>query len=265
MSEAPALHFTDAVAYERFMGRWSRAVGRVFLEWVAPPSHARWLEVGCGTGVFTEVLLETCSPAEVYAVDPAPAQIEHAARQPVAQRARFQIADARALPFPDASFDVVVSALVINFIPDRPRALAEMRRVGRAGGIVAGYVWDYPAQQSPSWPLRAGLRRFGANLPDLPGSSDSSLTALRSLFDHSGLQGVDTRTIEATLAYPDFDDFWQAQTPSYSPTTGIIASMTRNDRERLMQIVKEALPIRPDGAIEYSAQAHAIKARLPAP
>ncbi|MGI9076372.1 MAG: class I SAM-dependent methyltransferase [Gemmatimonadaceae bacterium] len=264
MPEASALHFTDGDAYERFMGRWSRAVGRVFLEWVAPPSHARCLEVGCGTGVFTEVLLDTCSPAEVFAIDPAPAQIERAVRQPLAHRAQFQIADAEALPFADASFDVVLSALVINFIPDRPRALAEMRRVARTDGIVAGFVWDFLGQRAPSWPLRAGLRKFGADVLDTPGSSDSSLAALRSLFEHSGLQRVDTQTIEATLAYPDFDDFWQAQTPSYLPTTQLIASMPRNDRERLMQLVKEGLPIRPDGVIEYSARAHAIKARLPA-
>ena len=111
---------------------------------------ARWLDVGCGTGIFTELVLDTCSPAAVFAVDPAEAQIDHACRQPVAQRANFRVADALALPFPDATFDVVASALVINFIPDRPRALSEMRRVARAGGIVAGYVWDFAAELSPS-------------------------------------------------------------------------------------------------------------------
>ena len=111
--------FDDSAAYERFMGRWSRAAGAVFLDWMAPPTDVRWLDIGCGTGIFTELIFDACSPAAVFAVDPAQAQIDHARRQPVAQRANFRVADAQALPFPDCVFDVVASALVINFIPDR--------------------------------------------------------------------------------------------------------------------------------------------------
>jgi len=262
MAELPH-SFDDSAAYERFMGRWSRAVGPVFLDWVASPSGTRWLEVGCGTGIFTELILDTCSPAAVFAVDPAQAQIDHASRQPAAQRADFRVADAQALPFPDATFDVVASALVINFIPDRPRALSEMRRVARASGIVAGYVWDFSAELSPSWPLRRGMRQFGADVPEAPGTRDSSLGALHSLFDRAGFERIATKAIEVTLTYSDFDDFWQAQTPSYSPTTRIIAAMTKSERERLMETVRAGLPVRPDGRIEYSARANAIKARVP--
>ena len=262
MAEIP-LSFEDSAAYERCMGRWSRAVGPVFLDWMAPPSGACWLEVGCGTGIFTELVLESRSPASVFAIDPAAAQVEHACRQLAAQRANFQVADAGALPFPDATFDVVASALVINFIPDRPRALSEMRRVARAGGVVAGYVWDFTAELSPSGPLRRGMRRFGADVPALPGTADSSLGALKTLFARAGLERIDTRIIEVTLSYSNFEDFWQAQTPSYTPTTKLIAAMQESERARLMETLRAGLPVRPDGRIEYSARANAIKAYVP--
>src|SRR6478609_9935717 len=95
------VYFDHGEAYERFMGRWSRAVGVVFLDWLAPIAGARWLDVGCGTGVFTQLILDTCAPSAVVAVDPMPSQLDHARLQPVAQRAEFQLADAQSLPFPD--------------------------------------------------------------------------------------------------------------------------------------------------------------------
>ena len=258
-----SLNFDDSAAYERAMGRWSRAVAPTFLDWVAPPSGARWLEVGCGTGVFTELVVETSAPATVCAVDPSSAQIDHARCQPVARRADFRVGDAQALPFADGAFDVVAAALVINFIPDRPRALAEMRRVARAGGIVAGYVWDFATERSPSGPLRVGMRRFGTDVPELPGTKDSSLHALESLFRDAGFESVATRSIEVAQRYTGFDDFWQAQTPSYYPTTRIIAAMTAGECARLKEAVRQGLPIYADGGIEYSARAHAILGCVP--
>jgi ubiquinone/menaquinone biosynthesis C-methylase UbiE len=257
------ISFDEGAAYERAMGRWSRAVAPIFLEWVAPPPGARWLDVGCGTGAFTDLVLDTCSPLTVSAVDPSAAQIDHARRQPAAERANFRVADALALPFPDAAFDIVASALVINFVPDRPRALSEMRRVARAGGIVAGYVWDFTAELSPSGPLRRGMRRFGAEVPQIPGTEQSSLDALVALFAQAGLERIATRTIEVRPRYSDFDDFWDAQTPSYLPTSRLVAGMTKDERARLRETVRTGLPACTDGKIEYSARANAIKAYVP--
>jgi ubiquinone/menaquinone biosynthesis C-methylase UbiE len=263
MAEA-AHSFDDSAAYERFMGRWSRAVGTEFLAWLAPPASTNWLDVGCGTGIFTELIVDTCHPADVVAVDPSASQIEHARRQPKLRQATFRVADAQALPFPAAAFDVVVSALVINFVPDRPRALTEMRRVTRAQGLVAGYVWDFSAELSPSWPLRAGMRRVGVDVPDVPGTAESTPEALDLLFRRAGFEAIAAKSFDVTVPHLNFDDFWQAQTPSYSPTTKIIGAMSSSDRERLMDAVRATLPIGPDGRIEYSARANAIRGYLPA-
>jgi SAM-dependent methyltransferase len=230
---------------------------------MAPPSGARWLDVGCGTGVFTELVVAHCAPAAVVAVDPSGAQIDHARRQPMATRVDFRVGDVQNLPFPDGAFDVVVAALVINFVTDRRRALGEMRRVACAGGMVAGYVWDFAGERSPSGPLRTGMQQFGIDVPALPGTGNSSLAALEALFGEAGLEGVQTRCIDVTRRYSDFDDFWAAQTPGYSPTTGIIAAMTAGDCARLKDQVRERLPPDADGAIVYSARAHAVRARAP--
>ncbi len=251
-----ATHFDDGATYERFMGRWSRAAGTVFLNWMSLPAGLRWLDVGCGTGAFTELILDTCSPAAVSAVDPAKGQIDYVLRQPLAQRAEFRVADAQALPFPDATFDVVASAIVINFIEDRPRVLAEMHRVARPGGVVAEYVWDFAGDLGPNWPLRLGMREIGAEVREPPGADDTTLLALKALFAGAGSEEITTRTIEVSVDFPNFDDFWQAQTPSLHPVTKIIAALSSADRSQLIDRVRAQLDARPDGSIAYAARAN---------
>lgn len=258
-----SLSFDDGAAYERAMGRWSRAVAPVFLAWLAPPPGARWLDVGCGTGAFTEMLVDACAPSAVTAVDPSSMQIEHARRRLAATRADVRVGDAVALNFGDGAFDVVAAALVINFIADRPRALREMRRVARADGIVGGYVWDFGAERSPSGPLRAAMKARGLDVPDLPGTAHSSLDALESMFTEAAFEQVATRTIDVTQRYSSFDDFWEAQTPGYYPTTRTIAAMTARECADLKATVRESLSEDTAGAITYSARAHAVRARTP--
>jgi ubiquinone/menaquinone biosynthesis C-methylase UbiE len=253
------IDFADASGYERLMGRWSRAVCAHFLRWIEPPRGARWLDVGCGTGVLTEAVLDLCAPRSVSGIDPAGPQIEQAARGPAGARAKFQQADAMSLPFADGEFDVTASALVINFVPDPVRALAEMRRVTAPDGVVAGYVWEFTSEMSPSGPLRRAMHACGAQVPAIPGAGHSSLVALESLFRRAGMQSVRTTAVEVTLAYADFEDFWQAQTPGYMPTTKVIDAMSEGERQRLKRAVLETLPIGPNGKVEYAARANMVR------
>ena len=261
MTEA-AISFVDASGYERFMGRWSRAAARRFLQWINPQQGARWLDVGCGTGVLAEAVLEHCAPASLMAVDLAAAQVQQASHAVNDGRAYFQQADAMRLPFADGSFDYTASALVINFISDPLRAVAEMRRVTVRSGTVGCFVWDFGRELSPSGPLRQGMRTFGAEVPDVPGTMHANVAVLHSLFVGAGLQAIESQIIDVTLSYANFDDFWNAQTPDYSPTTKIINAMSEDDRRRLKRAVHEALPTDVHGKIEYSARANAIRANV---
>src|SRR3954463_12261251 len=136
------IRFDDGAAYERYMGKWSQLAGATFLDWLAPQPGWRWLDVGCGNGAFTEMLVERCAPAGVSGIDPSAEQIAYARRRLSTHSVRFEVADAMALPYADAAFDAAVMALVIFFVPDPARSVAEMARVVRPGGSVSTYAWD---------------------------------------------------------------------------------------------------------------------------
>src|SRR5262245_53007422 len=174
MAEA-ASFFTDGQAYERLMGRWSRAAGEVFLDWLSLPKGLNWLDVGCGTGAFTELVIDRCAPSNVCAIDPAQDQIAYARNRPGASHATFRIGDAQSLPFADREFDVAAMALVIGFIPDAAKAVAEMKRVVKRQGTVAAYVWDWLGGGYVQWPMLKALGAMGIDVPPPPGAKNERI------------------------------------------------------------------------------------------
>jgi len=128
--------------YERYVGRWSRRVAPEFLAWLQIPSGRRWLDVGCGTGALCAAIVDGCSPSSVTGVEPSEGFLK-TARENLAGRAELHQGSATAIPLPDAVVDVVVSGLVLNFIPDQRAALGEMVRVTSREGTIGAYVWDY--------------------------------------------------------------------------------------------------------------------------
>lgn len=161
------IRFEDGGAYERNMGTWSRLAGDVFRDWLAPRPGLRWIDIGCGSGAFTELLIDRCAPAEVYGIDPSAEQLAFARARSGARMVAFGHGDAMALPFPENRFDAAVMALVIFFVPDPVKGVAEMVRVVVPGGLVATYAWDMPGGGFPMGLVQAEMRTMGLN-PPLP-------------------------------------------------------------------------------------------------
>jgi ubiquinone/menaquinone biosynthesis C-methylase UbiE len=255
--------FNDGAAYERLMGRWSRIAGEVFLDWLKAPKNLRWLDVGCGNGAFTEVLIARSAPLEVMAVDPSEGQLAYARTRPGAKLAQFRAGGAQALPFPDRSFDAVSMALVITFVPDPAKAVAEMARVTRPGGLIATYMWDIPGGGLPVRPTIVAMNALGMASPPFPGADASTRDNMRALWEKVGLQSVETRVIRIPIVYADFDDFWESNSVPVGPSGNAIHDMSPSAREQLKAKLREQLPVRPDGRIAYEAFANAVKGRVP--
>jgi len=265
MTETPVA-FDDARAYDRYMGRWSRAIGEKFLAWLDPPANRRWLDVGCGTGAFTELVLARAAPETITGIDPSPAQVEHAKRSVTAPQADFRAGSAMDLPFGTGEFDVVVSALVIHFFPDRPTGFREMLRVARPGGIVAGYTWRKSSTilDAPYGPLARGVIDVAGDVMLSPTVPEAMPDGLLAALTAEGYGDIEITTIEASQSFRDFEDYWTSQTATFPhPVAKSVAALTDDDRERLRNTLRQALPPAADGTISYSSRATAFKARKP--
>jgi ubiquinone/menaquinone biosynthesis C-methylase UbiE len=262
MSASP-ITFSDGKAYELLMGRWSRIAGEQFIDWLGAPTGLRWIDVGCGNGAFTEVLIARAAPAAVTGIDPSDGQIAYARSRPGAAMAKFQVGDAQSLPFADDSFDAASMALVIAFVDDANKAAAEMARVVRPGGLVATYMWSFPEGFPLRW-LGPAMKSLGLNPVTPPNTAAANLENLTRYWQQAGLQSVETRVIRIQIAYADFDDFWQSATAPVGPSGKATSDLTPELREQLKARLREMLPTEADGRIVYDAVANAVKGRVPA-
>lgn len=251
------IRFDDGAAYENMMGRWSALVAERFLEWIAVPSGARWVDVGCGNGAFTQQIVERYAPASVQAFDPAPAQIEYArGRLPANSPVTWSEGDAMKLPLPDASADAAVMALVLFFVPTPAVGVAEMCRVVRSGGTVAAYHWDILEGGFPLADIGAEMKKLGMQLRMPPSVDASTLEASTALWQAAGLQQV--RTIQFTVqrTFPSFDDYWHGALSS-NTIKDSLAAMPADELQALKAIVSERVK-GGDGPLTLSARANAV-------
>ena len=209
--------WSSGAAYESYVGRWSRLVAARFVPGLAVRAGAAWIDVGCGTGVLTAAVLEHSEPSSVLGVDASAAFVATAAERIQDPRARFEVGDAAALPVGDAATDAVVSGLVLNFLPDRPAALAEWRRVLRPGGVLGLYVWDYAGDMQLMrhlWDAAVELDPAAADLDEGRRSAFCRPEPLRLLAETAGFDEVQVDAVDVPTVFRDLDDYWTRSSPA---------------------------------------------------
>lgn len=246
--------------YDLFMGRWSRALAGTFVRHLDPPDGLRYLDVGCGTGALLEAVRAQTNPSGLVGIDPSPEFVALATTR-LGSGVDVRVAVADHLPFEDATFDVVLSGLVLNFLPDPAAALVEWQRVTRPGGSVHAYVWDYAegmgflrhfwdavvASNPPAHELDEGVR-FPLCRPD----------RLADAFRRSGLESVSTVSLRIPTVFSDFADFWTPFLTGQGPAPGYVASLSDDGRRRLEKLLRARVPTEGDGSIRLTADAWTV-------
>jgi SAM-dependent methyltransferase len=243
-------------AYGRFMGRFSRPLSSLFADWAGiRPGHTA-LDVGCGPGALTAVLIDRLGASSVAAIDPSEPFVD-------AARRRFPDADVRlgsaeALPFADDSFDFVLAQLVVQFMADPVAGVTEMARVTHPDGLIAACVWDHAGDRGPLSLFWRAARDLNPDAPDestLTGTAEGDLGAL---FDKVGLHDIESTTLTAHVAFPTFDDWWEPYTFGVGPAGAYVASLDDQQRAELAAHCAELLPPAP---FEIDAMAWAAAGR----
>lgn len=250
--------------YEPYVGRWSRRVAKEFLNWLGVPEGKDWLDVGCGTGALTQAIIEQGNPNSVIGIDGSPGYVAYAKARTESSRARFEVGDAQSLPIDAASLDSAVSGLVLNFVPQPPRAIAEMARVVRPGGLVAAYVWDYAGKMELMryfWDAAVALDPAAIELDEGRRFPICQPTPLAELFAQAGLSEVEVRSIDVATDFRDFDDYWSPFLGGQGPAPGYATSLTEERRTDLRERIRSELPNAKDGSIHLIARAWAAQGR----
>lgn len=251
--------WSSGEAYEPYVGRWSRLVAAEFIDWLGVAPQRRWLDVGCGTGAITSVILSHNDPLAILGIDPSPAYVAWAAANIQDSRARFEVGDATRLPHSIA--DVVVSGLVLNFVPQPALAVAAMR-LAAPDGLVAAYVWDYADRMESKrhfWDAAIALDPNAADLDEGRRFQICRPEPLAALWQEAGFTNVTTRAIDVPTIFRDFDDYWNAFLGGQGPAPSYAMSLEVEHRDALRDRISAGLPINSDGSIHLIARAWAVQ------
>lgn len=253
--------WASGASYERYVGRWSCLVARVFLDSLAIPPGRRWLDVGCGTGALSQIILAMAAPSAVKGIDRSEGYIAFARQHIIDTRANFEVADVQDLLVESATYDAVVSGLVLNFVPEPLRMVAEMARAVRQNGIVALYVWDYADKMELmrySWDAAVTLNPSAHLLDEGVRFPICKPEPLAALFRDAGSKNVETQAIDIPTDFRDFDDYWLPFLGGQGPAPGYALSLNEADCTTLRERIRATLPIQSDSSIHLMARAWAV-------
>jgi SAM-dependent methyltransferase len=255
--------FSNAEAYQRFMGRWSNVLAPLLVNFASVPDRGTVLDVGSGTGALAFSIAKLRDRCEVVGIDPSKEYIEYAdSRNPFPGRARFQIGDAQQLRFPDAAFDASVSLLVFNFIPDRNKALREVCRVTKPGGYVSAAVWDYAGGMRM---LRMFWDAAIAIDPAAEKFDESKMPLCRhgelgKFWKEAGLQNVAEEPLGIVTQFVSFADFWQPFLLGQGPAGAYVRSLDPIRQSALRTELKRRLNLKSEDApFPLPARAWAVR------
>lgn len=249
-------------AYEQYMGRWSKMAAVDFLRWLAPPRRATWADIGCGMGALTICIVDAFDPVAVVGIDRSDAFVAAARRTVRHPQATFQTGDATALPLEIDAFDLAVSGLVLNFVPQPIEMVNEMARVTKVGGTVATYLWDYAAGMQlirTFWDAVIAVNPQDAKLDEATRFPICQPDLMSALFRDVGLSQVETRAIEIPTVFRNFEDYWSPFLGGQGPAPTYLSSLDTVTQQRIRAAVQERLPTSPDGSIRLTARAWAVR------
>jgi SAM-dependent methyltransferase len=250
-------------SYDAYMGRWSRKIAPLFLDWLGAPDGLDWLDVGCGTGALSGAIFAQCNPRSIVSIDPSEGFLARARENMFGRQAEFRLGDAQNLPVETASRDFVVSGLMLNFAPDKTAALAEMKRAARNGGTIALYVWDYPGGgvefMRAFWSAAAELDPDAGDLMETKRFPYCTPEGLAELAKGAGLGPVEWKAIEAPTLFKNFEDYWLPFTLGQGPAPGYCAKLDPSSRQRLKERLQGSLQYQTDGSIALKTRAWAIR------
>ena len=250
--------YNNAAAYDEMMGAWSQLLGSQFINWLNPAINKKWIDIGCGTGAFTEQIFNKCAPTNIIGIDPSKEQIEFATNRFSSNNLDFKIGDAMSLPFDKKYFDFATMALVLFFVPDPLTGVKEMVRVVKPGGSISAYVWDVYGGGLPVEVVHFGLREMNIDYPIPPSAEVSKMANLNELWSTAGLKEIESRKIIAHRTFSNFDELWKIslKSPALQP---VLNRINTNKLTKLKLIVKENLVTDTDGTVTYAAHSNAIK------
>ena len=248
--------------YEEFMGRWSNLVSQKFLSWLAVPFNSIWLDVGCGTGSLTKLILEKYQPKKVISIDSSQEFITHCKQSIIYPNVTFQTGTAEKLEIESNSIDAVVSGIMLNFVPQPEKVISEMKRVTKPGGLIGIFLWDYSKGMEM-------LRYFWDAAVELDIKAKEYDEGIRfplcregeleSLLKASGLKEVLAVPVEEKIKFNNFDDYWLPFLGNVGPAPTYTMNLEKRDRQKLENRLREILPIEQDGSISLMIKAWAVK------